>query len=161
MNKQFKTKNIIWTCYPVNSLEHFEKNEIPIPPAETKKLTSDAIPNPNVPKQFVFPAKIMKGIKVYKKDMFGTPLKSSLYNIGKTTFRFVDLGDYDSNSSYQIGNIVSFSSLDKNMSFDSSFEENTNSEEVKQFVNLVVIPGVRLTNPITDGNAWAPFSYAD
>ena len=149
MNKQFKTNNIIWTCYRVKSknktLEHFEKNEIALPQPEIKKLESDAIPNPNVPKQFVFPAKIMKKIKVYKGDMFGTPLKSESYEIGKNTFRFADLGDYDSSSSYTIGNIVSFK---------------TEDGKIAQFVNLVVIPGAKLNNPITDNYAWTQFKYA-
>lgn len=157
MNKQFKTKNIIWTCYRVNSplkkitlLENFEKNEIALPPPKDKKLESDAIPNPNVPKQYVFPANIMKKIKLFKGDMFGTPLKSDSYTIGKNTFRFADLGDYDSSSSYTIGNIVSFASID----------DETKEEQIAKFVNLVVIPGVRLNNPITDPYAWTRFEYA-
>jgi hypothetical protein len=153
MNKQFKTNNIIWTCYRVNKLsnsknkltEHFEKNELALPLPEVEKLESDAIPNPNVPKQFVFPAKIMKKIKVYKGDMFGTPLKSDTYVVGKNTFRFADLGDYDSSSSYTIGNIVSFK---------------TDTGKIAQFVNLVVIPGAKLNNPITDNYAWTRFDYA-
>jgi len=146
--------NISWTCYRVKinkSIEHFEKNEIPLPPAKNIKLESDAIPNPNVPKQFVFPAKVMNEIKVYKGNMFGTPLKSDTFNIGKSTFRFADLGDYDSSSSYTIGNIVSFLTINP---ID-------NSESITKYVNLVVIPGKKLNNPITDKYAWTIFKYAD
>jgi len=154
MNKQIKSNNITWTCYRIKpnnkTLEHFEKNEIPLPPSEDIKLESDAIANPNVPKQFVFPAKIMKKIKLKKGDMFGTPLKSDTYTIGKNTFRFADLGDYDSASSYTIGNIVSFASID----------DVTKEEKIAQFVNLVVIPGTKLNNPITDNYAWTRFDYA-
>jgi hypothetical protein len=82
--------------------------------------------------------------------MFGTPLKSDTYTIGKNTFRFADLGDYDSASSYTIGNIVSFVSID----------DVTKEEKIAQFVNLVVIPGTKLNNPITDNYAWTRFDYA-
>jgi len=164
-------KEINWTCYPVhrsyaNKLEDFEndkipiitdegikllKNEIVLPIGEEKKYASDAIPNPNVPEQFVFPAYLMNKLKVYKAAMFGSPLKSETFNIGKNTFRFADLGEYDSASSYTIGNIVSFGVVD----------ETTKLKNMKRFVNLVVIPGKKLNNPITDIYAWAPFKYAD
>ena len=208
--------NIQWTCYPINVipakiLENFEKNEIALPIGEKIKYESDAIPNPNVLEQFVFPANVMNKIKVYKSTMFGSPLRSDVFNIGRNTFRFADLGEYDSASSYTIGNIVSFVDetdiIDKirngiidetrngiidetrngiidetrNGIIDESrhgiidetrygiidetrygiIDETRKLSNIKKFVNLVVIPGKKLNNPITDSYAWVPFKYAD
>ena len=127
------------------SLEHFQDQfSFILPVSKQSESQNDIILNPNVPKQYVLPAKYIENIKVPISSLSGNPLRSETYNIGKVTFRFVDLGFYDPSTSYTIGNVVTF-----DIEYIKRVTENKENELIKKFIaeqNLIISKSNTETN---------------